>query len=163
MRYIKTFESFGSDEEKELIEVGEKAAKEIEKELSPEERKILTDFYKKEGKEKVLDVIKQTTEGVNEGILTTDEEIPEEGEFGMSKLEIQARSILDRIIKKGTVLSILGVLPAAMTVGAPLAVGLGAAALAGCLFKDAAWFKSSGSDSNQTGHHYRAQSKYGMK
>jgi hypothetical protein len=74
----------------------------------------------------------------------------------MSQKEIKLRQILDKIINKGSLGSLAGVLPAAMSGHPGLALGLGVAAMVGAFSKDAAWWKSGG-------HNYGAQSKYGVK
>ena len=74
----------------------------------------------------------------------------------MSQREIKLRKILDKIITKGAIASLVGIIPAAMA-GAPfLALGLGIAAMVGHDTKDAAWWAKGG-------HHYGAQDKYGVK
>jgi hypothetical protein len=91
-------------------------------------------------------------QSVNEGL----PESPAEGDYGMSQSELKLRQILDKVIMRGALSSLAGIIPAAMMGHPGLAVGLGIAALAGTALKDAAWWK-------KNGHHYGAQGKYGVK
>jgi hypothetical protein len=91
-------------------------------------------------------------QSVNEGL----PEPPAEGDYGMSQSELKLRQILDKVIMRGALSSLAGIIPAAMMGHPGLAVGLGIAALAGTALKDAAWWK-------KNGHHYGAQGKYGVK
>jgi hypothetical protein len=100
--------------------------------ITPEEAQFLADYYNKKGKEAVAEKIA---------------EVGEIEEDSMSPEEFKFRSILDKIITKGSVGAMLAIIPVAMA-GAPfVAMGLGIAALAGCTLKDAAWW-------GREGHHY---------
>jgi len=143
-------ESMLVGEDDDSVEAAEKIADKIEDVLSPEEIQFLSQAYISGGKEMIANAIDAN---LNEG---STPEVPEGGDFGMGQNEIKLRQILDKIIKKGALASLAGILPAAMLGEPGLAVGLGVAALAGTAFKDAAWW-------SKRGHHYGAQNKYGLK
>jgi hypothetical protein len=139
-----------TDNAVQSIEVGaEKVADKIESILSPEEVNFLVQAYQQGGKEMVANALNQS---VNEGL----PEPPAEGDYGMSQSELKLRQILEKVIMRGALSSLAGIIPAAMMGHPGLAVGLGIAALAGTALKDAAWWK-------KNGHHYGAQGKYGVK
>ena len=129
--------------------VGELVADKIQDVLSSDEVNVLVQAYQKGGKEMVANALSQS---VNEGL----PEPPAEGDYGMSQGELKLRQILDKLIMRGALGSLAGIIPAAMMGHPALAVGLGIAALAGTALKDAAWWKNNG-------HHYGAQDKYGVK
>jgi len=136
-------------ESDDLLDAAKEINNEIKKTLTPNEIEFLKSMYMKGGPEAFADAEGNLEEG-------NTPEIPKDGDFGMGRNEIQLRQILDKIIKKGSLGSLVGVLPAAMSGHPGLAVGLGIAAMVGAYSKDAAWFKSGG-------HHYGAQDKYGVK
>lgn len=148
--------------------VGELVADKLQDVLSPEELSFLSQAYTKGGKEMVASAIEDVSnKGVNEDANT---EPPAEGEFGMSRNEIKLRQILDKIILRGALGSLAGILPAAMMGHPFLALGLGVASLVGCGLKDAAWWKSKATnaadftiDGESYPHHRSAQDKYGIK
>jgi len=80
-------------------------------------------------------------------------------EAEMSDQEFKVRSIIHKLIEKGTIASIAGVVPAMMSGYPFLALGLGIMSLSGGALKDAAWWKRKGYDKYQSGHHYGAQSR----
>jgi hypothetical protein len=140
--------------ESEEIMAAEKIANKIEDVLSPEEVNFLTQAYQQGGKEMIAKAIEKT---VNESLHEdSNTEPPSNGEFGMSRNEIKLRQILDKLVKVGSVGSLLAIVPAAMAGAPAVALGLGIAALAGTTLKDVAWWK-------KQGHHYDAQNKYGVK
>ena len=142
--------AMATDDAVQSIEVGaEKVADKIESILSPDEVNFLVQAYQQGGKEMVANALNQS---VNEGL----PEPPAEGDYGMSQSELKLRQILDKVIMRGALSSLAGIIPAAMMGHPGLAVGLGIAALAGTAIKDAAWWK-------KNGHHYGAQDKYGVK
>ena len=148
--------------------VGELVADKLQDVLSPEELSFLSQAYTKGGKEMVASALEDSSnKGVNEDANT---EPPAEGEFGMSRNEIKLRQILDKIILRGALGSLAGILPAAMMGHPFLAIGLGVASLVGCGLKDAAWWKSKATnaadftiDGESYPHHHSAQDKYGIK
>jgi hypothetical protein len=141
MKNIAKFEDFikestNTGKAKETTLPFEVASKMMEV-ITPDEAQFLVDYYNKKGKEAVAEKIG---------------EVKEIEESTMSAEEVKFRTILDKIITKGTIASMLAVIPAAMA-GAPfVAMGLGIAALAGCALKDAAWWK-------KEGHHYEESDK----
>jgi hypothetical protein len=140
----------GSDELERFKASANKIAGEMQSTLTDNEVAFLKMLYKEEGKEAFANAISAVEGTVKEG------EVPANGDFGMSQKEIKLRQILDKIINKGSLGSLAGVLPAAMSGHPGLALGLGVAAMVGAFSKDAAWWKSGG-------HNYGAQSKYGVK
>ena len=144
MKNIESYQSWNEDQAPILeskdsnISAAHAVASQLASKLSPDELETLVDFYNEEGKEALADQL----------FLVKEE--------AMSAKELKVRKIIDKIIKKGAVASLIGILPAAMA-GAPmLALGLGIAALAGTTIKDAAWWKVKG-------HHHAAQAKHGVK
>jgi hypothetical protein len=143
-------EDLYEDNDTQSIESGaEKVADKIEDVLSTDELNFLKQAYVKGGKEMIANALSKS---INEGL----PEPPAEGEFGMSQNEIKLRQILDKLIMRGALGSLAGIIPAAMMGHPSLAIGLGIAALTGSFFKDAAWWK-------KNSHHYGAQNKYGVK
>lgn len=116
-------------------------------------------------------MVSKAIDDVTNKTMTEDENTvpPAEGEFGMSAKEIKLRQIIDKIVTKGSVISILGAIGFGAA-ASPIAIGLGIAATVGFMFKDAAWWKrkaTNADDFNISGeeypHHRAAQSKYGMQ
>ena len=125
--------------------------------LKPSEIEFLKQKFEEEGKEGFKDEVVVAIEDVKSA---EDGELSEEDTEDMSDDEYKLRSIIHKIMERGTGLAALGILPAAM-MGAPaVAGGLGIAALVGMISKDAAFWKRGGSDKYQTGHHYGAQRKH---
>ena len=137
MKNITQFEDFvnesmHSHQSKEVAALPFEVAAKMMEVITPEEAQFLADYYNKKGKEAVAEKIA---------------EVGEIEEDSMSPEEFKFRSILDKIISKGSIGAMLAVIPVAMA-GAPfVAMGLGIAALAGCTLKDAAWW-------SREGHHY---------
>jgi hypothetical protein len=102
-----------------------KIAADIMKILTPEEAKLLGDFYKQHGKEKVSQILSEVNEAE------------------MSELEYDIRGLIDKIIKG---MQFVGMLTpgAIVTNNWELMIGLGLASLAGEALKDAAWWKLGG-------------------
>jgi hypothetical protein len=111
----------------------EKAMDVLQDILKPSEIEFLKKQYKMLGKSGLKDEVNSVIE-LSE-MVEADE---------LSEDEFKLRNIINKIIKKGTVLSALGVVPAAMFVGGSAALGLGIASLAGMLLKDAAFWKKDG-------------------
>lgn len=149
LEFLATIKSLAFSMEEGLYEeemggeenVGELVADKIQDVLSADEVNVLVQAYQKGGKEMIANALSQS---VNEG------------DYDMNQGELKLRQILDKLIKRGALGSLAGILPAAMMGHPALAVGLGIAALAGTALKDAAWWK-------KNGHHYGAQDKYGVK
>ena len=137
------------ESEENAIE-GEEVAAEAEaatKDLSRKEKEFLKNYIEENGIETLQDKIEDQLE--NEGSLT---ELDEE----MDEKEYKLRKILDKVITYGAVGAGLAVLPAAMFISGGVAAGLGVAALAGTILKDAAWYKKGGRYSD---HHYGPSDK----
>lgn len=146
----KSAPSYSLSEEKNTRGLAKEVADDIKKSLSPDELKLLINFYKEEGREEVEDVIEKSTEKLEE------QDIPDGGEFGMSKKEIKVRQIIDKLIAGGNVAALTGVIGGLAGSAPVVALGSGIALLAGFLAKDAAWW-------SKQGHQYDAKEKYGLK
>jgi hypothetical protein len=131
-------------EEKILREQKEEKAVEIVKDiLKPEEIEFLKSEFISKGKEDFKDEV--------EDVMSDDGELSEDSE--MSEKEYKLRHIINKIIKKGSVLAGLGIVPAAMFVSGGAGLALGITALVGLMFKDAAFWKKGG------GHYYDENDK----
>lgn len=140
----------------------EQGAKEIQSALSDEELQFLSNIMNQEGEEGLESKIETAIEAkseVNEG-----EDF--ESEYGMSEDEFKMRNIVDKLLEKTSVLSMLGIVPAAMLSGGGAAVAAGVAALVSYLLKDAAWYQKKdtsaqmpGSGIRQGGLNYKAADK----
>jgi len=127
----------------------EKAKEALHKILKPSEIEFLKQKFEDEGKEGFKDEVVAAVKDVKSD---HKGELAEEDKENMSDDELKMRSIIHKLMQKGTALAALGILPAAM-MGAPaLAVGLGIASLIGMTMKDSAFWK-------RGGHHYDAQNK----
>ena len=146
----KSAPNYSLNEEKNTRTLAKGVADEMKKVLSSDELELLINFYKKEGREEVEDVIEKSTEKIQE------QNIPDEGEFGMSKKEIKVRQIIDKLIAGGNVAALTGVIGGLAGSAPVVALGSGIALLAGFLAKDAAWW-------SKQGHQYDAKEKYGLK
>ena len=131
-------------------ELSQKAQDAVQQ-LSPEEQEILTNFIQNNPQGFVHTVKKEVSQEKQEEMTS---EMSEEDE--MSDSEFEARRILHKIIQYVGVGSMIAVVPAAMFIGGGVAAALGVTALAGTMFKDAAFFKKGG---NYRDHHYDAQDK----
>lgn len=140
----------------------EQGAKEIHSVLSDEELQFLSNIMNQEGEDGLENKIETAIEAkseVNEG-----EDF--ESEYGMSEDEFKMRDIVDKLLEKTSVLSMLGIVPAAMLSGGGAAVAAGVAALVSYLLKDAAWYQKKdtsgqmpGSGIRQGGLNYKAADK----
>lgn len=118
------------------IEDPEVAVKVLKKALSPSEIEFLKSEYKKLGEDGLADEIEDVRQ------LSEMEDLDTYGE--LSEKEYKLRNILNKVIKVGGTLSMLGVLPAAMFVSGTAGLGLGIASIVGFLFKDAAFWNKKG-------------------
>ena len=134
-----------SDKE-EKIEMAKEALSDI---LNSNELNFLKQKIEDEGKEEFKHEVVAAVKDVKSN---EDGELSEEEMDSMSEDEYKLRSIIHKIMEKATVLSGIGIVPAAMFAGAPTAVGLGIASLLGVIFKDAAFWK-------RGGHHYDEQER----
>lgn len=152
----------------------EKAKEELKYTISPSEMKFLRDLVKYEGqdelKDMLMNVISQMEDDNEDETVDVDfEEVDEmiyedfENKYGMTEDEMKLRRILDKIIQNTTLISLLGVVPAAMFIGGGAALAAGIVAMVGVTLKDAAFFKRGGYDKYQSGHHYQASDKSRMK
>lgn len=131
-------------------ELAQKAQDAVQQ-LSPEEQEILSNFIQNNPQGFINTVKKEVSQEKQEEM---SDEMSEEDE--MSDSEFEARRILHKIINYVGVGSMIAVVPAAMFIGGGVAAALGVTALAGSMFKDAAFFKRGG---KYRDHHYDAQDK----
>jgi hypothetical protein len=124
----------------------EKAADEIKSVLSNDELQFLAGIMGQEGKEGLENKIENAIESKSD---MNEEDSEFESEYGMSEDEYKMRNILDKIIEKTSVLSMLGIVPAMMLSGGGAAVAAGVAGILGYILRDAAWYKKS-DNSGQT-------------
>jgi hypothetical protein len=127
MKNIKSFNYFLKESEhieKDSITTDAfDVASDIMKIISTEEAKMLVYFYKQNGKEKLAQVLTQIKEN----------EMPES--------EKKIRQVIDKIIKGLQIIG--GATPVGIVTGNwELTIGLGICAIAGEVFKDAAWWNS---------------------
>lgn len=110
--------------------------------LTNNEIEFLKNHFESEGKQGFkMDV----TNAVKD--VKGERELHEEDE--MSDDEYKLRNIVNKIIKKGTALAGLGIIPAAMFSGGSAALALGITSLVGLLLKDSAFWRKDG------GIHYK--------
>ena len=119
--------------------------------LSPEEQEILSNFIQNNPQGFISTVKKEVSQEKQEEM---SGEMSEEDEMGDN--EFEARRILHKVIQYVGNGSMLAVVPAAMFIGGGVAAALGVTALAGTMFKDAAFCKGGG---KYRDHHYDAQNK----
>lgn len=124
----------------------EQAAEEVESVLSNDELQFLAGIMGQEGKEGLENKIENAVESKSD---MNEEDSEFESEYGMSEDEFKMRDIVDKIIGKTSVLSMLGIVPAMMLSGGGAAVAAGVAAVLGYILRDAAWYKKS-DNSGQT-------------
>jgi hypothetical protein len=129
-RVIKESNETGSKKEK-VVEV----LKDI---LKPSEIEFLKKEYQNLGKKEFKNEVEYVMSADEDGELSEEKE--------MSEKEYKLRDIINKIIKKAGVLSMLGIVPTAMFVGGGAALGLGVTALVSYLLKDSAFwdFKTGG-------------------
>jgi hypothetical protein len=148
----ETYEGYGNnplqDENGEGEEIAAQTADAVD-ELSKTEKRILAQYIEsnpEDFKDMVKDEIEEVESGSN----------PRERDYealGMDKDEFETRKIIHKIITYVVAGSALGIVPAAMFVSGGIAAALGVTALAGVIFKDAAWA------GGKEGHHYSAQNQ----
>jgi len=141
----------------------EKVAGEIKSVLSDEELQFLSQIMSEEGESGLESEIENAIESKTE---MNEEDSDFESEYGMAENEFKMRSIVDKIIGNTSVLSALGIVPAAMMSGGGAAVAAGVTALVAFLLKDAAWYNKKdasgqmpGSGIKQGGVNYKAADK----
>jgi hypothetical protein len=141
----------------------EKGAEEIKSVLSDEELQFLNQVMSQEGEEGLESKIENAIESKSE---MNEDDSDFESEYGMSEEEFKMRNIVDKIIGNTSVLSMLGIVPAAMMSGGGAAVAAGVTALVAYLLKDAAWYNKKdssnqmpGSGIKQGGMNYKAADK----
>ena len=141
----------------------EKGAEEIKSVLSDDELQFLSQVVSQEGEGALENKIENAIESKTE---MNEEDSEFESEYGMSEDEFKMRSIVDKIIGNTSVLSMLGIVPAAMMSGGAAAVAAGVTALVTFLLKDAAWYNKKdtsgqmpGSGIRQGGINYKAANK----
>ena len=143
----------------------ETAKEELKNTISRSEMKFLSDLMKHEGKDELedmlMDVVSQMEDDDYEEL---DEMMYEdfEKEYGMSETEMKLRGILDKIVQNTTLISALGIVPAAMFIGGGTALIAGIISMLGVTLKDSAFFKKGGYDKYKTGFHYKAADKSRM-
>jgi len=141
----------------------EQGAEEIKSVLSDDELQFLNQVMSQEGEEGLESKIENAIESKSE---MNEEDSDFESEYGMSEDEFKMRNIVDKNIEKTSVLSMLGIVPAAMLSGGGAAVAAGVTALVAYLLKDAAWYNKKdtsgqmpGSGIRQGGMNYKAANK----
>lgn len=140
----------------------ETAKEELQDTISSSEIKFLSNLMKRDELEDMLmDVIPQMED---DNYKELDEMMYEdfEKQYGMSETEMKLRGILDKIVQNTTLISALGIVPAAMFIGGGAALVAGIVSLLGVTLKDSAFFKKGGYDKFKTGHHYKASDKSRM-
>jgi hypothetical protein len=115
----------------------EQAAEEVESILTNDEMEFLAGVMSQEGKGGLQNKIENAIESKSE----MNEEEDFESEYGMSEDEYKMRNIVDKLIEKTSVLSMLGIVPAMMLSGGGAAVAAGVTALLSYMLRDAAWYK----------------------
>ena len=126
----------------------EQAAEEVESVLSNDELQFLAGIMGQEGKEGLENKIENAVESKSD---MNEEDSEFESEYGMSEDEFKMRDIVDKIIGKTSVLSMLGIVPAMMLSGGGAAVAAGVAAGLGYILRDAAWYKKSDNSGQMPG------------
>lgn len=134
--------------EKKIFEDAEDATNS----LNEEEMEILYDFLSTVDAEDFLELVEEQIKNSSMGPITEDEK----DDLGMSDKEYQVRTIIDKVIRGTSGIAALGILPAAMFVGAGVAVALGVTAMATMLLKDVAWWRPKGYDKYKSSVYHRA-------
>ena len=98
---------------------------------------FLAGVMSQEGKGGLQNKIENAIESKSE----MNEEEDFESEYGMSEDEYKMRNIVDKLIEKTSVLSMLGIVPAMMLSGGGAAVAAGVTTLLSYMLRDAAWYK----------------------
>jgi len=140
------------------MELEKKALKQAEKAvniLSDDEKDFLTTYLNSVDASDFQDLVIDEIENMGVGAITEEEK----DDLGMSEDEYQVRKIIDKVIRRVTVISILSVVPAAMFISGGVAVALGVTSLATMLLKDVAWWNPKGYDKNQSSIYHRAANR----
>ncbi len=143
----------------------ETAKEELKDTISHSEMRFLSDLMKRKGKDELEDMLMNVVSKIeDEDFEELDEMMYEdfEKEYGMSETEMKLRVILDKIVQNTTLISALGIVPAAMFIGGGTALVAGVVSLLGLTLKDSAFFKRGGYDKYQSGHYYKASDKSRM-
>jgi len=161
-RWIEDSEELGGETNFSEMDK-EKVAGEIKSVLSDEELQFLSQVMSQGGEAGLENEIENAIESKTE---INEEDSDFESEYGMTENEFKMRSIVDKIIGNTSVLSALGIVPAAMMSGGGAAVAAGVTALVAYLLKDAAWYNKKdtsgqmpGSGIRQGGVNYKAADK----
>jgi len=140
------------------MELEKKALKQAEKAvniLSDDEKDFLTTYLNSVDASDFQDLVIDEIENMGVGAITEEEK----DDLGMSEDEYQVRKIIDKVISRVTVISILSVVPAAMFISGGVAAALGVTSLATMLLKDVAWWNPKGYDKNQSSIYHRAANR----
>ena len=143
----------------------ETAKEELKNTISHSEMKFLSDLMKHEGKDELEDMLMNVVSKMeDDDYEELDEMMYEdfEKQYGMSETEMKLRGILDKIVQNTTLISALGIVPAAMFIGGGTALVAGIISMLGVTLKDSAFFKKGGYDKYKTGFHYKAADKSRM-
>ena len=143
----------------------ETAKEELKDTISHSEMRFLNDLMKHEGKDELEDMLMNVVSKMeDDDYEELDEMMYEdfEKEYGMSETEMKLRGILDKIVQNTTLISALGIVPAAMFIGGGTALIAGIISMLGVTLKDSAFFKKGGYDKYKTGFHYKAADKSRM-
>jgi len=140
------------------MELEKKALKQAEKAvniLSDDEKDFLITYLNSVDASDFQDLVIDEIENMGVGAITEEEK----DDLGMSEDEYQVRKIIDKVISRVTVISMLSVVPAAMFISGGVAVALGVTSLATMLLKDVAWWNPKGYDKNQSSIYHRAANR----
>ena len=139
----------------ELEKMALEQAEDATNSLSEEEMEILNNFIRSVSPEEFTELIEDEINNLGLGPITEDEK----EDLGMSKEEYQVRTIIDKVIRGTSGIAALGILPAAMFVGAGVAIALGVTAMTTMLLKDVAWWRPKGYDKYKSSVYHRAADK----
>jgi len=143
----------------------ETAKEELKNTISHSEMKFLSDLMKHEGKDELEDMLIDVVSQMKDSNYSEVDEMMYEDfekQYGMSETEMKLRGILDKIVQNTSLISGLGIVPAAMFIGGGAALIAGIISLLGVTLKDSAFFKKGGYDKYKTGFHYKAADKSRM-
>ena len=145
----------------------ETAKEELKDTISPSEMRFLSDLMKRKGKDELEDMLMDVVSQMKEedaNYSEVDEMMYEdfEKQYGMSETEMKLRGILDKIVQNTSLITAVGIVPAAMFIGGGTALVVGIVSLLGVTLKDSAFFKRGGYDKYQSGHNYKASDKSRM-
>lgn len=139
----------------ELEKMALEQAEDSTNSLSKEEMEILNNFINSVSPEEFTELIEDEINNLGLGPITEDEK----EDLGMSDEEYQVRTIIDKVIRGTAAVAGLAIVPAAMFVGAGVAVALGVTAMATMLLKDVAWWRPQGYDKHKSSVYHRAADK----